>query len=287
MDSCRTLLRKQWLQAGFPRTSQETVPFYRFPIIRMNMLPPLAEIPISATTCLGLDMDLTITSAPDFFANVAAEVLASGGRAVIIVDRPPDAQEHTLAQLAEWGFKTDGIHFLPPIEEAVAACPYRHELGWYGSYLWHKARIADQAGVTCYVDDDSLVRRLFERFLPHVECHYPFELYAREEGAADNTPSGDSRNQSDFQLLHPTPKRQQSAVEVIPFEPVRTYCVTLSGDWEALYRAVTKLDGVVYTNGMIVVPASIDMDHVNELLKTSEQGTFIEKWSETWIGAHA
>jgi hypothetical protein len=251
------------------------------------MLPPLAEIPISSTTCLGLDMDLTITSDPTMFANVATEVLGSRGRVIIIIDRPPDAQEHTLAQLAEWGFKTDCIHFLPPIDEAVAACPYRHELGWYGSYLWHKVRIAEGAGVTYYVDDDSLVRELFRRFLPHVEYHHPFEFQTREECAASNVPSGDSGNLSDFQLLHPTPIRQQAAIEVIPFVPVKTYYVTLRGDWEALYRVLIKLDGVVYTNGMVVVPASIDMDHVNELLRTSEHGTFIEKWSETWIGSHA
>ena len=253
------------------------------------MLPPLAEIPISSLTCLGLDMDLTITSAPDFFANVAAKVMSHGGRVVIIVDRPPDAQEHTLAQLAEWGFKTDGIHFLPPIEEAVSACPYRHELGWYGSYLWHKARIADQAGVTYYVDDDSLVRRLFARFLPHVECHYPFELYAREVGASESVPRSDSRNQSDFQLLHPTPTRQQSAVEVIPFDPVKSYEVILrgDGDWEALYRVVTKLNGVVYTNGIIVVPATVYIDQVRDLLHSSEPGTFIESWWETQLGSHA
>ena len=247
------------------------------------MLPPLAETPISSTTCLGLDMDLTITSDPKLFANVAAKVIASGGRVVIIVDRPPDAQEHTLAQLAEWGFGTDGIHFLPPIDQAVAACQHRHELGWYGSYLWHKVRIAEEAGVTYYVDDDSLVRRLFGRFLPHVECHYPSELSAREEGAADNTPIDNSRNWSDLHLRHPMPTRQQSALEVIPFVQMKTYFATLNGDWEALYRVVTKLNGVIYPSGAIVVPYSIDMAHMNELLKASEEGTFIEGWYEPCV----
>lgn len=251
------------------------------------MLPPLAEIPISSTTCLGLDMDLTITSDPDFFASIAAEVRKSGGRVVIIVDRPPDAQEHTLAQLTEWGFKPDVIRFLPPIDEAAPACPYRDELGWYGSYLWHKVRIADEAGVTYYVDDDSLVRRLVRRFLPQVACHYPFELYAREESAPDSIPKEDLRNESDFKLLHSTPKRQRSAVEVNPTGPVTTYSVEFSGDWEALCRAVTKLNGAVYTNGIVVVPATVDMDHVKKLLQSSEHGVFIENWSVTRMGAPA
>ena len=252
------------------------------------MRPPLAEIPILSTTCLGLDLDLTINSNPELFANTARELIATGGRVIIIVDRPSDAQEHSLLQLTGWGFKSNSVHFLPPIEEAVAACPHRDELGWYGSYLWHKVKIAEEAGVTYYIDDDSLVRRLFWQFAPQIGFAYPFELNAREESTSDSTSISDSQNQSDFQLLHPTPERQQSAVEVIPFVPVKAYQVILrSGDLEALYRVVTKLNGVVYTNGIIVVPATVYMDQVLNLLFSSEPGTLIELWWETQLGSHA
>jgi hypothetical protein len=143
-------------------------------------MAPLAEIPISSSTCLGLDMVLTITSDPPFFSALAGKVKKAGGRVIVIVSRPSEERENTLQELGKYGLQYDDLVFLPPIEAAVQACPHRQELGHYGSYLWNKVHIADLSGVTHFVGAESLVRGLFARFLPNVVAHYPRDLYPRE-----------------------------------------------------------------------------------------------------------
>ena len=144
------------------------------------MLEPISEIPVSSSTCLGLDLVLTITEAPSFFSAMAAKVKRAGGRVIVIVSRSAEERVSTVQELARYGLQYDDVVFLPPIEEAVRACPCREELGHYGSYLWHKVHIAELTGVTHYVSQDPLVRDLFRRFLPNVAAHYPRELYPRD-----------------------------------------------------------------------------------------------------------
>jgi hypothetical protein len=144
------------------------------------MLEPISEIPVSSSTCLGLDLVLTITEAPTFFSDMAAKVKRAGGRVIVIVSRPAEERVRTVQELARYGLQYDDVVFVPPIEEAVQACPYREELGHYGSYLWHKVHIAELTGVTHYVGQEPLVKDLFRRFLPNVVTHYPRELFPRE-----------------------------------------------------------------------------------------------------------
>jgi hypothetical protein len=151
------------------------------------VLKPFAEVPISSSTCLALDMVLTITADPAFYSAIAAQLKQSGGRLIVIVSRPSEERSSTVQELARYGLQYDEVIFLPPIEEAVRECPYRDELGYYGSYLWNKVHIAELAGVTHYVGQDPLVRDLFRRFLPGVTVHYPRELYPRD--AFDPVPS--------------------------------------------------------------------------------------------------
>jgi hypothetical protein len=152
----------------------------------LPILNPIAETPFLPSTCLGLEMVLTITSDPPFFAALAAQVKAKGGRVIVIVSRPDDERASTMQELARCALPYDDVIFLPPVDEAVRVCPHREELGHYGSYLWHKVHIAELAGITHYVGQDPLVRNLFRRFLPGVTFHYPKEFYPR--GAFDSAP---------------------------------------------------------------------------------------------------
>jgi hypothetical protein len=62
------------------------------------------------------------------------------------------------------------------------------------------------------------------------------------------------------------------------------YFVTLSGDMEVLFRAVTKLNGALYNDGMVVLPSRVTLSDVNELLKVGGDGTVVKSWSETFAG---
>ena len=51
---------------------------------------------------------------------------------------------------------------------------------------------------------------------------------------------------------------------------------------EALYRAVTKLNGALYNDGLVVVPANIGLADVSRALREDGSPTKIESWTETW-----
>ncbi len=80
------------------------------------MFPPLAEIPLSPSTCLGLDLVLTITSDPPFFSALAAKVKKGGGRVIVIVSRAPKERANTLQELGRYGLQYDDVVFMPPLE---------------------------------------------------------------------------------------------------------------------------------------------------------------------------
>lgn len=240
------------------------------------MLKPVAAIPLLPSTCLALEMVVTITSDPTFFSALAGKVKRGGGRVVVIVARPPEARTSTVQELAKYGLHYDDVIFLPAAKDAIEACPYREELGRSDSYLWHKVHIADLAGVTHYVGHESVVKDLFKRFLPMVTVIYPRELYPRRR------PSPDNINGS--WLFHPPSDEEYVELTTTPWEPVRMYFVSFCGNMEALYRAVTKLNGALYKDGMVVMPSGVTLSDINGALKTDESGTVIKSWSETWAG---
>jgi hypothetical protein len=245
------------------------------------MLSPLAEIPISSSTCLGLDMVLTITSDPPFFSALAQKVKKGGGRVIVIVSRPPEERANTLQELGKYGLQYDDVVFMPPIEEAVESCPHRDELRHYGSYLWHKVHIAELSGVTHFVGAEALVRDLFRRFLPSVVAHYPRDLYPREPSVSNAKVKEETNTPCDGAWLY-QPKNPVQPPASAPWWPVRTYFVSIYGDMEALYRAVTKLNGALYKDGLVVVPAGIGRADVSRALREDGSSTKIESWTETW-----
>jgi hypothetical protein len=146
------------------------------------MLPPLATIPISSSTCLGLDGSaITLGNVAAYNADQFSQISSAGGRLVVIAACQPDDHKATSERVAECGFLVHAVRFLPSIAEVNCLCPYQEELGWYRSYLWHKTLIADKEGVTHYVDYDPQTLDLFRRFLPNVECHYMWELCERDD----------------------------------------------------------------------------------------------------------
>jgi len=146
------------------------------------MLPPLATIPISSSTCLGLDGSaITLGNVEAYNADQFSQISTARGRLVVIAACLPEDHEATLFRIAGCGFPVGTVRFLPPIAEVNRLCPYQEELGWYRSYLWYKTVIAEQEGVTHYVDYDPQALDLFTRFLPKVEYHYMWELRERDD----------------------------------------------------------------------------------------------------------
>jgi hypothetical protein len=140
------------------------------------MSKSFSEIPLLPSTCLGLDEFWVIRVNPAFFAALAAKVKESGGRVVVIVQRQPAEHAGVLPELEGYGLRYDAIGFIPNWLEALEACPYPDAMCPIGRYLWHKVRIAEENGVTHYVDDDAEVRNLFRVLLPNVALYDPREL---------------------------------------------------------------------------------------------------------------
>jgi hypothetical protein len=140
------------------------------------MSNPYSEIPLLPSTCLGLDEFWVIRVNPAFFAALAAKVKENGGRVVVIVQRQPAEHAGVLPELEGYGLRYDAIGFLPNWLEALDACPYPDAMRDIARYLWHKVRIAEEHGVTHYVDDCVEVRNLFRALLPNVALYDPREL---------------------------------------------------------------------------------------------------------------
>ena len=245
------------------------------------MLQPLAEIPLSPATCIGLDMVVTIATDPPFFSALAAKIKKTGGRVIVIVSRSPEARSSNIQLLRKCGIQYDDVIFMPAHNETVEPCPYQDELGQSGSYLWQMVRAAELAGITHYVTDELGINDLFRRFLPKVVIHYPRELYPPEPSTYKNPPS----NANGSWLFHPPSDAQYVELLSFPWEPVRMYFVSLEGDMEALFRAVTKLNGALYKDGMVVMPSRVTLDDLNGALKADGGGTVVSNWSETWVWA--
>lgn len=118
---------------------------------------------------IGLDIDGTITADPPLFAQLASSILDAGGRIVVITSRSNVARKETALELAGYRIQYSALHCLPSIDEATRLCPH-HELDWFSRYLWCKVTIADDCGVSDFVDDDPRVIDLFRRYSPHINA---------------------------------------------------------------------------------------------------------------------
>ena len=122
----------------------------------------------------------TFDSAPEFFASLATKVRKAEGKVIVIASFQIEERPRIVRRLEMHHLPFDDLIFLPPIEIAVRACPYRKELGHYGSFLWNKVNAAELIRATHFVGHDPLLGDLFRRFLPKVIFHRPSELQPRD-----------------------------------------------------------------------------------------------------------
>ena len=123
---------------------------------------------------LGLDVDDTITAAPEFFALLTKAVRQAGGRVCIVTRRGnlPEVVEATRVELEDYGIEFDEINCIPDKKDEYISCPHE-DLDWYEKYLWQKVAICEARNVDVLFDDDPKVVRLFERYAPGIQVFQP------------------------------------------------------------------------------------------------------------------
>lgn len=123
---------------------------------------------------LGLDVDDTITAAPEFFALLTKAVRRAGGRVCIVTSRgnSPEVVEATRAELEGYGIEFDEIDIIPDKEEEFIDCPH-DDLDWYQRYLWQKVAICEARNVDVLFEDDPKVVRLFAKYAPEIQVFQP------------------------------------------------------------------------------------------------------------------
>lgn len=120
-------------------------------------------------SALGLDIDGTITSAPEYFS-MLSRVWRDAGRQVQVISSRSDCLEsrsETLKELRRLGIAFDELHLLRPPGSELTPCPYKG-LDWFQVYLWQKVTIARLVGASIYFDDDERVLWLFRRYAPEI-----------------------------------------------------------------------------------------------------------------------
>jgi len=123
---------------------------------------------------LGLDIDGTITAAPDRFAALAGLVRQAKGSVHVVTSRSVLGRTGTVAELREYQVAYDEIYFLPEISQAQALCPHPH-LDWFNRHRWLKVDYAVRHRLTHFVDDDVAVLKLFREFAPMVVALSPLD----------------------------------------------------------------------------------------------------------------
>lgn len=250
-----------------------------------------SEIPLSPSTCLGLDMEEAANRYPLFFTALATKVKDSGGRVVVIAGVAPEKQEAVAERLSKIGLQHDGVFYMPKwdvdYEDIARECPHREELGAYGSWFWLKVHIAEQTGVTHFVDDGAQLWTIFRRFLPNVVVYRPTELSMQISSVSG------SGNPYLWRCGDSPPHQARYGSDPsasAPWQPTKAYSISFKGNIEVIYQAVSKWDGVIYTyyacpnEAMLVVPAIVSLSDIYEVLKAGGDGSFIEGWWEE--GAH-
>ena len=119
---------------------------------------------------IGLDVDYTIMSHPNFFSLLSRSVRENGWEVHIVTTRPDRDfdRERTLVDLTTCDISYDKIHHLPRQEGEVDDCPHE-ELDEYEKFVWQKVRYSLQETIDYFFDDDEVVVRMFKKFAPMVQ----------------------------------------------------------------------------------------------------------------------
>ncbi len=116
---------------------------------------------------LGLDIDETITAAPELFAEISRTCRLNSGQVHIVTSRSALGRAETVDELTSYGVQFDSLFFLPEMSRANSDCPHK-ELDWFQRYLWQKVAYAKQNALMHFVDDDPKVLSLFNQFAPEI-----------------------------------------------------------------------------------------------------------------------
>ena len=72
--------------------------------------------------------------------------------------------------------------------------------------------------------------------------------------------------------------------ETVPWQPMKAYDVSFSGDSAALRAAVTQCGGVLYAESsrrvIVVVPADVSLARIREILQTGGNGSMLLRGEE-------
>jgi hypothetical protein len=119
---------------------------------------------------IGLDIDGTISTHPEFFANLSQEVKCSNGWIAIITSRFDQGNNRvgTIRELEGWSIHYNQLHMFRPYDEILELCPFQ-ELSWQERYLWQKVHYACIERLDTHYDDDEDVLKLFRKYLHHVD----------------------------------------------------------------------------------------------------------------------
>ena len=147
--------------------ADELAKFGALPISAWRQRFGVNRVSPSRGLLLGLDIDETITAAPELFAEIAKTCRLYSGQVHIVTSRSALGRNETVDELYAYGVQFDALHFLPEMSRANSDCPHT-DLDWFQCYLWQKVAYAKHYGLMHFVDDDPTVIALFNQFAPEI-----------------------------------------------------------------------------------------------------------------------
>ena len=119
---------------------------------------------------IALDIDGTITRQPAFFALLARAVRAAGDKVFVVTSRmdTDEVRRKTRGELKDCGVDFDELFIIPHVAGQMLPCPHG-ELDAYQKYLWQKAAVCLDQGVSILFEDDAKVIALFRAYAPGIQ----------------------------------------------------------------------------------------------------------------------
>ena len=116
---------------------------------------------------IGIDIDDTITAAPEFFRELTRMFKKANPHLTIhIISSRNDDQgtmEFTEKELQALGMVYDYLYLLPGVPENAPA-----ELDWYQQYIWQKVAYCLKNDIGVMYENEEKVKELFGKYAPHV-----------------------------------------------------------------------------------------------------------------------
>ncbi len=121
-----------------------------------------------------IDIDHTITAAPEFFAWLTKALREDGHRILIVSSRTtsPENLRFSAQELRAFGIVFDELHLSPEVTELD---PHRLPPGLHPAHRLYvyKLLVAQDHGADYLFDDCGITAELFQRYLPTVTVFRP------------------------------------------------------------------------------------------------------------------